>query len=301
MKTALEVIVESLENYSSYKKYTSTHIMIKCPFHRDNTPSLGVFVTPGMEIPLGSFHCFGCSAKGSWNALAEKLNFPKIKEWETKFTGSSVQKTVVRHSTVSQIVESMGVGSIDWPKDVEWRSIGGGVLNSIGAKLIEDARFNTVALLLPVYVNKKLVGAVKAALKKEEGELPYVTTAGEWVKEYGLFLYDYAPKLNKYYVVLVEGPRDALRLYSSGIPAIAILGSQNFCAKKALLLSALCSDVLVVLPDNDPAGKSMKTLVKKHCSPLIKTISICLPEDVSDPFDLTDDGIEDLKNILDNL
>jgi hypothetical protein len=47
-------------------------VFICCPFHGEKTPSCAVTVFSDRYLP-GSFHCFGCGEKGSWNKLAEKL------------------------------------------------------------------------------------------------------------------------------------------------------------------------------------------------------------------------------------
>ncbi len=49
-----------------------------------------------------------------------------------------------------------------------------------------------------------IAGGVKAALDPSSIGKKYLTTAGDWVVDRGLFLYDYAAKMKKRYVVKVE-------------------------------------------------------------------------------------------------
>ena len=46
-------------------------LLCTCPFHQDDTPSLGVYETPERH-----YHCFGCKAHGSWRELWEVLGSP---------------------------------------------------------------------------------------------------------------------------------------------------------------------------------------------------------------------------------
>src|SRR5262245_5570956 len=39
--------------------------LVRCPFHRDRTPSLSV------DLDAAIFNCFGCGAHGGWKRFAE--------------------------------------------------------------------------------------------------------------------------------------------------------------------------------------------------------------------------------------
>src|SRR5690606_7832235 len=110
------------------------------------------------------------------------------------------------------------------------------LLSDIGAKLCqkqyEDGSWSAKMLWLPVKVNNQTKGYIKARLKKQEGMTSYINAPGKWSLTYGLFPYDYAvdvmAQLDLSTMALVEGPRDALRLLSEGIPACAMLGTQSW-------------------------------------------------------------------------
>ena len=299
-KSAFEIISESLDAYGGRQKSTDDHRMITCCFHDDNTPSLGIYVAEGMSIPLGAYHCFGCGASGSWNALADKCGFPKFKEWNTYKT-ETTKATVDEEYTLTELLKTMRSGSNPWPTNRRWRGFDGNLINDVGGILIDDSKTGGVSVFFPVYVGSYLRGGVKAAMKKEKHSLSYVTTKGNWVKKYGLFLFEQVKLLRKKYVIIVEGPRDALRLYEKGLPAIAILGSQNFGEGKALILSSLCPELVIVLPDKDDAGAKMKKLIKQYMSTYCRTISINLPDNVKDPMDMSDTDIKDFKRFIKSL
>lgn len=56
-------IVEQVHRLPGRKSSAGDSIMVCCPFHDDNSPSAGVFIAVGMEIPLGYLHCFDASER----------------------------------------------------------------------------------------------------------------------------------------------------------------------------------------------------------------------------------------------
>ena len=299
--SAFDIITEGLVSIGGWQKRTADHIMIKCPFHSDGTPSLGIYVASGMELPIGSWHCFGCGAKGGWNKIAAKLGLRTIKEWND-YNNTILSNSIEDDITLESMARQMRVQYAEWPQDMEWRGFEGSFVRKIGgliaAELTGKIHTNRVSALFPVYVNRVLKGGIKAALKKQPGVLPYVATKGNWVKNYGVLGYNITKRMNKGYTVLVEGPRDATRLIYHGIPAIAIMGSNNFGAQKALTISSLPINTVFCLPDNDEAGRHMKIHVKKYMTNYTKTISIRLPEHCNDPEEMNDDDIDALKDII---
>ena len=297
-----EIITRSLNSYQGRQKSTSDHLMIQCPYHDDNSPSLGVYIAEGMSIPIGSWNCFGCHESGSWNKLAEKCGFPTFKDWSTQ-TNYTKQVALIEDIdyTLSSLMQSMRVAYNAWPNNISWRGFDGDLINQVGGILVDDAFTESVGLFFPVYIGKSLKGGVKAALKKKKNTLSYVTTKGNWVKKYGLFLFEQVKAMRKSYVILTEGPRDALRLFEQNLPALAILGSQNFGPEKALLLSSLNASTVIVIPDNDAAGRDMKKLIKTHMSKYSKVVAVRLPKNVKDPCAMSDDDITQLKHAIKNL
>ena len=147
--------------------------------------------------------------------------------------------------------------------------------------------------------------------KKSKKQMSYINMPGKWSEHCGLFLYNVARlmirkgRLN--FVVLVEGPRDALRLISLGIPAIAILGAQSFSARKAFHVSDLGVDFIYVMPDNDSGGSSMWKTVKTALSTAdasVRRLKLPREKDDSgkvikmDPFSAPRAVISNLKRFL---
>jgi hypothetical protein len=126
--------------------------------------------------------------------------------------------------------------------------------------------------------------------------------------------------LGKSSVVLVEGPRDALRLLSYGIPCMAILGTHSWSDKKSGLLEAAGVDRIITCFDGDEAGKIATNLivygktvnkaVRPNFTPLenlftvkaVKLWNLPIPKDFAegkfDPGNLPDSYLQKLKKLV---
>lgn len=272
---AMDVITSALDSYGGRQKIAGDFRMIQCPFHSDNTPSLGVYVSRNGRRKLGWFNCLGCSEKGDWNKLAEKAGFQTIKNADlqektaARIICSNVEEKLLGSNTltIAQMIRMKeNTGAIEWPESIKWRGFSGKFIRSIGGYIVDDTFNNSVAALFPVYVHKKLRGWVKAVYEKRGRGPSYITMKGEWISKYGLFCFDIAKQIideNKYdFVVLVEGPRDAMRLLKYGIPAIAILGAGTLTKQKAAIVKTLGVSCVYAMPDNDKAGSVMWKSIK---------------------------------------
>lgn len=278
---AKTIIHEEIQKIPGYKKTTADSIMIKCPFHEDSTPSCGIYMSEGMQIPIGFFNCLGCDAKGSWNKLAEALDLRKIKNWQREIVGNSddllikarkMGEDLLEEKTLNSLVKKLGGYPIlPWTEDTEWRGYPGKLIKDVGGHFLLDTSMdeNSIICFFPVEIEGNFYGGVKAYLEKQIGMLSYVGTKGDWVKKYGLFPYKLVQEFNyKWeldYVVLVEGPRDALRLISEGIPALAVLGSQNISVGKLNQLKKFGVEFIYSLADNDSAGDAFRKALRPMC------------------------------------
>jgi 5S rRNA maturation endonuclease (ribonuclease M5) len=314
--SAADIVLESLARFGGKQKTGSTYRLICCPFHNERNPSLSVNISKA-GLPVGTFNCWSCPASGSWNKLAEKCGFPLIQKWQRQDSeilslSEDEEQELLGFKSEVDFASSLKVDVIsDWKPHKEWRGFSGKMLCRLKAKLAIDHQTDEPFLLFPVSVNKKLVGYVKASLERKKGQLPYVSSKGNWIKEKGLFPYDYIAKKvrEKGFVVLVEGPRDALRLITEGIPALAVFGVQNFGTKKAYLAAALGAQCYL-MADNDPAGEVLVKKAKaafKEIDLKLKTISLPKKKDKQgkliklDPCNVDQDFIERLKERLGEL
>lgn len=91
-------------------------------------------------------------------------------------------------------------------------------------------------------------------------------------------------------VYVVESSFDAIRLDQCGVPAVATLGA-NVSKKQVELLTKHFNSVIVI-PDNDEAGKSMSKRIIDKMGP--RAAAIGLPSRFKDIGDMTDADIAEL-------
>src|SRR5690606_6990407 len=290
IEDAYSVITSELEKVQGPRKHTATNLFICCPFHDERTPSLSINLSDNAKVNIGTFMCFGCQAKGHWNVLAEKLGLRQVKEWQHfKGTTDGVQERHmnrrkdlrgITNDSIQRLFDEIGNAVLPWPENQKWRNYGGKLLKRIGAYMYNDKRFDEIMLVLPIYINGRYKGGVKALYEKPKKGPSYINTNGDWVQDFGLLGYDYVRKRKLWgckAIVVVEGPRDWLRLVKNKIPACGILGSKMFNQKKMMLLMALGVEKIYILPDNDRAGASMAQLVEDVCRNFIETEHLVLP------------------------
>lgn len=272
------IIRDQLQRFGGRQKQAGEYRMVVCPFHVDGTPSCGVYLRKDHPTKtLGYFNCLGCGAHGNWNTFAEKTGLEQVKAWNGKektveYSTARDEEALLGDSgiTMSAVYKAMRCPEAQpWPTAMDWRGVNGNLIAAVGGKAINDERNDGIAVLFPVKIGRKIRGAVKAMFqKKTPTQLGYITMEGEWVKQFGLFPYSYAAKLirrNDYkFVILVEGPRDALRLLAMGLPAISVLGANTIGKTKMLYITNLGVDQIYAMPDNDRGGSLLWKNIKRH-------------------------------------
>lgn len=290
MEDAYTVIVEELDKVPGRKKRTNKGIDICCPFHGDTNPSCGVITSHEEKYPLGTFNCFSCGEHGPWNKLADKLGLRQIKSWQhfKGTTAGTLQRANkykkefenTNNHTKQRLFEEVGNAVVPWPKEKDWRDYPGTMIARVEGYMYDDFGRDELMLVLPVYINGRYRGGVKALWEKPKKGPSYINTNGDWILNYGLLGYDFVRKHDLFgcdSIVLVEGPRDWLRLVLNKIPACAILGAKMFNEKKLMLLMGLGIKKIYTLADNDKSGTGMVNLIEAFCRGKIDFEELKLP------------------------
>lgn len=317
---SVEHVSTQLDKYANgVFKMAGGNIHVICPFHDENTPSCSVNLDRSGDVPIGMFYCFGCGTKGNWNKFAKATDLVPLKDYQGKVNNSegALDRAKSRRDnikgrnnlTLKRLFDEVGNEVIPWPKSLPWRNYSGELVREVGGYCYNDKRQDALMLVLPVYINGKYRGGVRAYTKKRKGA-SYLTLKGDWVRSHGLLGYDYIREQKLWgckALALVEGPRDWLRMMDNQIPACGILGALMFDAKKLQLLIGLGIKVLYVLSDNDSAGYSMYKLVKKHADAVhLKCIRLKLPKDYDedgkliklDPDNADQEIIDEVKKLI---
>lgn len=240
-------------------------IRICCPFHPytigkpDIHPSLDIY-HDGTKA-----NCWSCPWSGSWVDIA-------------KFLGVDPGESMHDTGAVEEAFDNMRKEQekrdrrILLPAEVEpwegtWRNLSNTFLSPIAYGWF-DSRFRVERILFPDYQAdglKWVAGVVHEADRKRLGR------HGKWVNAAGMdastcfFGEDHIKSTG---TVIVEGPYDALRLRSYGIPSVALLGTNNWGWAKAERLGLLGIEMVVALTDGDKPGrkcnKEIKHIGKKY-------------------------------------
>lgn len=254
----------------------ANYTFILCPYHTERTPSARVFHDNGF------LSCYGCGAKHSYNVWAAKLSLSKLGKDRLPESGEApktqfLDKLLNGDASDSEVKAKEGELTLlpfgttlarRLGLSRKWRGFSIPFLERVGAQIAYDEEARRHYVWLPVNVRGKLKGHILAQIKKpSDKSIPsYLNAGGAWSKRYGLFPLDFAVRLmldNGWTtLVLVEGPRDALRLISLGIPAVSILGTHSWTDTKSRVIELSGVERLVLMMDGDPAGKAATAFLK---------------------------------------
>lgn len=245
-------------------KAKANGIFIRCPYHsggNENTGSCRVNLHD-YSVPVGTFYCFGCKAKGGWNKLAEQLGLRGFKASDQVhdiYNFSFIDAEDKRRYKLEDY-ESLQY----WPKNKIWRKIKPETIRTFEGRVPEHDWYYRDFLYFPVLVNKKYVGGVyarKIVTKegKANGEISYINTPGKWTKT-NLFGYDVAKK-QKGGLWLEEGPRDVMKTNQVGGRAVGLFGAY-LSKRKVELIQALDPPFIVAATDPDQAGEGVREVIK---------------------------------------
>jgi DNA primase len=171
-------------------------------------------------------------------------------------------------------------------------------------------KHNVLRIGLPVrQAEGDLLGYTCRAIDPEDAEPKYTPLAADrlsWREKElpareSLFLVDKVLDEGWDRLVIVEGPYDALKLYEAGIPAVAILGTNNWTDVKVSILIGLGLSAIVVMMDNDKSGWDAQPRIINSLKHSVKTIGLSLPASVKDPGGMSPRQLDWLKNKLDGL
>lgn len=240
--------------------------VMRCQWHtiaggkREDTASFLINLKKNGRYKAGSGRCFGCTKYVSdfriiCDPALEGTHAGVEDDADVRVEPLFDEKTNAILADEDIVIKLPN--AIPWNASEAWRTINGKLLKHIGAKLIFEEEFQNLMAYLPCMVNGKHVGGVRANLVKR-GKRNYFNIPGTWVKETGLFPYDTTAKIIKKMkwktIVIVEGPRDALRCLQKGIPAVAILGTGNWSELKSDLIVNLGVEQVITALDGDKAG-----------------------------------------------
>jgi len=296
-----DFVIDQLERVCAKTKMTRNDLVIVCPFHADSNPSCSVHIS-GHKMPVGTYHCWSCGAKGPWARLAEQLGLDAgegyIPENPFRAKRRAIQERIKSDTEFGrdQLHNHMPLGSQPWEHG-PFRGISEEFLIRLNSERWYDDKNQCYRIVFPVTnSNGVIVGSVARRTDKEK-RMPWLNSPGSWARKV-LFPLSIIPRPLTT-VVLVEGPFDAIRLNYLGIPTLSILGTQNWSSQKISILEARKVKKVVICMDGDKAGRIAEYKIFKSLEDTkIKRKRFRLPIDMHSPIDpgnMDEEKIEALR------
>ena len=246
-------------------------IRVTCPVHKDgkeNKPSAYIYIGDS-EVPYGSWHCFTCGSSGNFaNFIAHCFDKPNAwaRQWLIKNFGEAFSETTLDLQRIE--LEKPKIKVYDDSILNQFESYHPymtqrGLTDEIIAKFEIKYDSLTKSIVFPVrdlkgniiYLTKRSIEGKKFYIEKDvDKSIPYL-------------LYNIV-KDNIKEVVVCEGQFDALKSWTFGKPAIAMIGAGTPKEQMATLNKL---DILhyILCYDNDSAGRKgaerFKSMINKRC------------------------------------
>ena len=232
------------------------------PNHRDTTPSFAI------NRFTGGFNCFGCEIKGrEWNDLSEWLPITELRPDDDRRPDPF---RVRRRRLADRRKRDSLIPHIPWdatPWEGNWTlpntriRIAPATLKALDARRWYDDRDRCYRILFPCWQLEELVGYAARRLDDRELKQQEMKVERKWRNSDGfqakdvLFPLDAVARMESDYVVLVEGPGDAVRLLNYDIPALSIMGTYNWNKEIAIMqLLHVEAKTVIIAMDSDDSG-----------------------------------------------
>lgn len=274
-------------------------IRCACPFHANHgSPTLWVNFGTAEDLPFGAFKCFSCGESGLWHKLEHKLTG----------TNSIGSPQAYDEAELLPVIELRKPKELYRPPPIlfeldegfTWEHPDGDFsdtfLRTLGSKLAMRTwfdktvrqQFSELRLWLPVHEGDMLAGDIMAALERpaedaeefiKKGFKKYINSTSLEAKDTLWPLPDVVRRFGTEYIVLVEGPADAMRLILNGVPALACLGTGVWSQSKADKVYYVFKKICTCF-DGDTAGRKLTQEVRQSLYERLngKLTSINLPD-----------------------
>jgi DNA primase len=261
----------------------------------DSSPSFGIRIDPE---GISRFNCFTCHQHGDLPKLLKKLSRYTGEDYSSMISSVEVDdllggplpewgKKQKRAEKLGEPVDENLVYAYEEARGHPYlrdRGVSNSVVDQFGIVIDPDNRGAT-RILIPVrHVTGELYGFIGRAT--DDYTNPKVRDYNGLPKRLLLLGMNHAINDNRGYTILVEGPFDALRLWSLGYPAVAAMHSTLTDAQAAILRNHARS--LIVLFDNDQAGREGRNVVAEKMKKYMPVLKTAYPKGYNDPGELNE-------------
>lgn len=225
-----------------------------CPIHGERNASMRI------NVDKGVFFCHGCSAKGSLVKLAKAMKVPYAGSTESGTDLAMLYAKLDalthgrRNNPIQKVLDESFLDRFKFPTDY-WAECGFTEATMMAFDLGYDMMGGAATIPIRT-VDNQLIGVTRRFLNPAEGEPKYKDPKG-FVKGENLFASWLVALDNSPYVVLNEGPKDAMKVWQAGHPAMAQYGS-HITPCQIRLMRQLGIVTVVLFYDNDRAGRKVE-------------------------------------------
>jgi len=294
-------ILAELEKRVDQVTRTHSGVMILCPFHDDENPSMGV------DTKRGIFHCFSCGESGNIYKLLAQFDGISVdeareryqEEWRAQKILEDLEESLFSDEALPDIrVYKMASFDAAFPPlSVSEEGMMYMQMRGLSDRTIElfDLRWGSRGkykdrVIIPVYDDKsQLISYSGRAIQKNI--IPKIRKpAGNKALStlFGLHLVKEVHEL-----ILVEGEIDAMYLQQWDFSAVATMGTSNLTNSQLNLIIKYAEEVILMF-DGDDAGKK----ASRSCLEMLKPympVRVVKLEEGKDPNDL---GASELLHLL---
>lgn len=273
MKNIDTLLESKLKHYRNYGTYS----LACCPFHKDDSPSLG--------IKSGYFRCFGCGKAGKLVWLIRRL------AGSDDDVNDLILESLITDDQEIRDLSMISVMSTGLPLDFETYKPGmihPLLLNRIQSKTVAkfdigSSILNSSYFVIPVKYDDYVSYAMRHMIKQPElGVMRWL-----FPKNFTKTIY---PKVTSDELILAEGLFSMMRIHERGYKCSCIFGNSITSLQLEMLVMMKVKKVVVCF-DSDEKGFSDSVInLAKRISHMFEVFIIILPE--GDPEDVTDNQFD---------
>ncbi len=250
-------------------------VLVRCPFHEDEHPSLSLHLREGL------FHCFGCQVKGGLKEFCRLVNepFQNVQPLLARTRTSAEREEEVKHVAypiLLRAIERAHAELLANPNQMEFLLQRKGLTRPIIEKY--KIGFERGKFILPVWDREGRAWAVVSY--RPHGTPKYKLTRynGEDRRE------PFNPTLYSNYVILCEGVMDCLCLLAHHFQATTPLIPSGIL--NGWMQNYELPERVIIITDNDEAGQLIRKKYERYVDQLGKKYySLYLPEPFNDVSD----------------
>lgn len=248
--------IEWVEKHLDVRSVNGPEYSVVCPIHDDTNPSMGV------NVEKGVFLCRSCGAKGSLKTLANAIGV----EWNggsTEYSIAMLRKkinSVTEKSEIFRHVESeLKRFNFDHKYWTDPIPDGRGFSSDIVKKFEFGYDYLNDAVTIPIRdLSGRFLGVTRRYLSFD-ADKRYKDPKG-FSKGTTLYAAYQSSFVSSDYLVICEGPLDAVAVWNAGHTAVAQFGS-TLTKMQRYVLDQLSPSVVILAYDSDKAGEKATSRV----------------------------------------